>query len=939
MAALIAFAGAALAFALAFAFGSWTIRQLDRADLGLHRRLRARLVLRHCLRLYAPLDAGIPLNEATGEPLEGVGTKVVPGRRGEARLFTGTKRQALTTDIRWIAFKKVGGTIFLWADLADTGREQRIIWDRTPAAGTGLRLLPDRTLEAVYTDEDGIHSLAAAFPPAGRFIPIGFVFGHDRVALWIDGREAASATVAGGLYFPYHPLSFGASRFHPLTGALDEVSAWNRPLPAAELEELSVTRHAVDEQLEPWFLYCADAVHVLSEGFRTAARILDRLVPSRGGPAVLRQDIPELDLVLSKKDARHFIGAHEQSLRAGYRTHAASRDRTVLVRWQGRDINAALSIDDAYGPSVPDRPESVRRASLLLRAYPGVFAPGSGLVRLVPPERYGSLHPDAPDALPPASRLVRVLLDGEFRGLYALEPFDRIGGAWLINGAREAQRPDHLFYGSQPDFPAATDRHSALSLLLSDPRFPWSAAEARWRGILHSERREALSFAAPALSALDLMGDNPSPFYVTNDIDLAAAGPGVSWRSSDPATLDVDGTVCPTCCDGDLPRTVELAGTFPDGTERTFRFRVMPVKPRLPALFLHVGNPVRKDRRTDFTAARIAAGGGTPDILLGTDSTGGGLRHRGNTSYVRGARRSLSLEFDHPVAWAGAPAPATHILLLSGYADASRLRNALSFDAFAAMRPDAPRGAVPVSWTEVFVNGEYAGVWETCPRLKDIIAAWAHPVYKVRTPGGLWSHVSADMLDRRDDIEPGEPDATDAYAPFIRLARFAVESRKKVFAAKAGDWFDLDNLADMFLLLNFTGNMDGRITNQYVVRRRLDGRWLVLPWDYDKTFRDDKSLDSFLSNPLYDRCIRWVPGFRGRLAARWAVLRAGPLSDKELDRWIDERSAHLEPFMAEDYRLVPPIGFLGTYSQAVESLRHMVHHRAKLLDAQFSSAR
>ena len=600
---------------------------------------------------------------------------------------------------------------------------------------------------------------------------------------------------------------------------------------------------------------------------------------------------------------------------------------------------AALSFDDAYGPAAPDRPDSVRRPSVLLRAAPGVFAPGSGLVRLVPPERYGALHPDAPDALPPAQSLVRVLLDGEFRGLYALETLDRTGGAWRVNGVREAQRPNHLFYGSQPDAPAAADQGAALSLLLSDPRFPWSAAESRWRRRVHAERRAKLAFAPPALSALDLMGDNPSPFYVTNDIDLAAAGPGVSWRSSDPATLDVDGTACPACCEGDLPRTVELTGTFPDGTERTFRFRVMPEKPRLPAIFLHVGAPVRKDRRTDFTAARIGVGGGAADILVGTASTGGGLRHRGNTSYVRGARRSLSLEFDRPVAWAGAPDPATHVLLLSGYADATRLRNALSFDAFAAMRPDARRGAVPVSWTEVFVNGEYAGVWETCPRLKDVVSPWAAPIYKVRTPGGLWSRVSADMLDRRDDIEPGEPDAADAYDPFLELARFAVESSKKSFVARAGDWFDLDNLADMYLLLNFTGNMDGRITNQYIVRRRSDGRWLALPWDYDKTFLNDKSRDMTLSNALYDRSIRWLPGFRGRLSERWAALRAGPLSDGTLDRWIDERAAHLAPFMDEDFRLVPPADFTGTYSQAVESLRHMVHHRAKLLDAQFSSAR
>lgn len=932
--ARIALAAVAPGAFLAFLFGSWTIGRLETLECKLRARLHRRLASKHGLVLYAPFEAGIPVNAADGTFLEGTGTHVVRGRLGGARRFDGRKNQVLASGIPWNRFEAAGGTVFFWADLDDAGREQRIVWDRGGNAWTGVRLMPDRTLEAVYTDADGRHALAAPLPPAGRFVPVGFVFGRDRAALWVDGREVAAGPVAGGLQLPYHTLSFGSSRFHPLVGALDEASAWNRPLAAAELKALSASRRAVDERLEPWRRRRAGAVRALSNGFRTAARILDRLVPSRGGPAVLRQDVPELDLVLSKKDARHFAAAHERSLRAGYRTRDASQERAVLVRWRGRDIEAALSFDDAYGPAAPDRPDPVRRPSVLLRAAPGVFAPGSGFARLAPPERYGVLHPDAPGALPPASSLVRLLLDGEFRGLYVLEPFDRTGGAWRANGVREEQRPDHLFYGSQSDAGSPSDdadRRGALSLLLSDPRFPWSAAEARWRGRVHAERRAKLAFAPPALDALALKGDNPSPFYVTNALDLAAAGPGVSWRSSDPAALDVDGTVRRP--EGGLPRTVELTGTFPDGTERTFRFRVMPEKPRLPAIFLHVGAPVRKDRRTDFTAARIGAGGGAPDVLLGTASTGGGLRHRGNTSYVRGARRSLSLEFDRPVAWAGAPDPATHVLLLSGYADATRLRNALSFDAFAAMRPDAPRGAVPVSWTEVFVNGEYAGVWETCPRLKDVVSPWAAPIYKVRTPGGLWSRVSADMLDRRDGAEPGEPDATDAYDPFLELARFAVESGKKSFVARAGDWFDLDNLADMYLLLNFTGNMDGRITNQYVVRRRSDGRWLALPWDYDKTFLDNKERDLPLSNALYARCLRLVPGFRKRVADRWAALRSGPLSDESLDRWIDERSAHLAPFMDEDFRLVPPADFHGTYPQAVESLRGMVHYRARRLDA------
>lgn len=929
---------AGVSLVLAFSFASRTMARLDRLERDYALRLGERLRM-HGLVLYVPFDAGIAVNRVTLRPVEGVCAGAVPGRRREARRFDGRKKQGLATDVRWNRFAE-GGTVAFWADLGDTGREQRIMWDRAPGINMGLRLLPDRTLEAVYTDAAGEHAIAAPMPPAGRFVPIALVFSNERVALWVDGREAASADVDGRLALPYHFLSFGTSRSHPLVGAIDEAAAWLRPLDPAETAALGASGRAADVRLEPFRTCRVAALRAISSGFRTAARVVDRLLPSAGGPAVLRTDLPELDLFLSKKDERHFIAAHEASLRAGLRTRAATRDRAVMARWGGSDREAFLSLDDAYGPADPGRPEPVARPSFLLHGAPGDFGSRTGVARLVPPERFGAVHPDAPRPLPiGAGCFVRLIVDGEFRGIYVLEPFDALGGAWRALGAREGLRPDHLFFGSLPaaaspaGAPASPEEAEArwretVSLLRSDARFPWSGAEARWRAERHAARRAALVFGAPRLEAIDLLGGNLSPFYLTENLALAAAGPGVAWRSSDPAAIAADGTVVRPK-DGDLPRIVELAGTFPDGSERTFRFRVMPEAPRLPALFLSVGNPVDKGRRTDFTCLRLPAGGGEPEVLLGTAATGGGIRHRGNTSYIRGARRSLSLEFDRPVGWTGAPTPVAHVLLLSGYADCTRLRNALCFDAFAAMRPDAPRGAVPVSWTEVFVNGEYAGVWETCPRLKDVVAAWASPIYKVRTPDGLWSRVSADMLDRRDAVPAGE----DAYAPFLRLARLAV-ARKAEFVAGAAAAFDLDELADMALLLDFTGNADGRITNQYVVRRRSDGRWLALPWDYDKTFLAEKSRGQRLSNPLYDRCRRFLPGFAEREAARWAALRAGPLSDAALERWLDEKSAFLAPFMEEDFRLVPPADFRGTYPQAIESLRGEVLFRARQLDAE-----
>ena len=940
-----ALAAAAAAAVLSLVFAETALSALDKGAAFFRSRLGRRLDQRHGLAFYSTLDAGIPENRVTGIPLSCRGCGVVPGVRREARRLDGEKGARVAADVRWNRFAPNGGTLFFWLDAEASRLEQRLCWARSSGIEMGLRILGDRTLEAVFNDASGRRSLAAPFPEPGRFVPVAFVLGAGRAELWIDGRRAAASDVAGEPNLSYRPISFDTDGHAPPRCSVDEASVWHRPLSAEEIGRLSASRGRLDRRLEPAFSLCADALRAAADSFRTALRAADRLVPARSGPAVTRTDVPELVLMPSKKDRRRFLAGHEASLRAGFRTRKAAEERTILVRWRGRVEEASICLDDSYGPGSPPfgslRQRPARRRSYVLRGAPGVFAPGAGLARLVPPERFADEYPDAPGPLPVArDRLVRLFSGGTFLGVYVLEPFDQAGGAWRGLGEFAALRSDHLFRNGQPAAPSSARERTmtpaeaeagmedVLSLLRSDTRFPWSAAEARWRARLHARRRGELGFAAPRLSELDLMGNNPSPLYVTNDIDLAAAGPDVSWRSSDPATLDVDSTVCPACCDGDLPRTVELTGTFPDGTERTFRFRVMPETPRLPALFLQVAKPVAKDRRVDFACVRIPAGGGAPEAATGTAGTGGGVRHRGNTSYLHGARRSYSLEFDRPVDWCDDGRPLEKLLLFSGYADCTRLKNALSFEAFSAMLPPGTPPGTAFSWTELFVDGEYAGVWEVARNPKEQAEPWADALYKVRTPDGIWEAAGTEMLDRMDETKRDE----DPFGPYLEAFRFVSEADDATFAARAGDLFDLDNLEAFLVLLNFTGNTDGRITNQYLARRKADGRWVVLPWDYDKTFRGSRLRTAWLANALLGRCLTVVPGFRDRAAAKWADLRAGPLSDEAVSRWIAERRDLLEPFMEEDFRVTPPGGFDGTYREGVAILEEEVLFRIHQLD-------
>lgn len=610
-----------------------------------------------------------------------------------------------------------------------------------------------------------------------------------------------------------------------------------------------------------------------------AIRAVDRLLPRPGGPAVMRAGYPILALHTDKSDARHLVRAHEKSLREHKRTADAADMRKMSVVFAGKRRNVDVGLDDVY--AIPEPP---RRPSFIIRGDIPELLGDCRTARLYPPEAHAAIHPDARDVLPLAATYVRLYEDDAFKGLYVVEPFDTPGSAWMSWGAASDMalrcngrpKPSDIL---PPGVALPDALRQAASMALSDNLFPWSGLELAMRRRDHETAKRATGFTDfddQVATVESVIGDNRAPMFITRDLPLSSIGDSsVTWRSSDPAVIATDGTV--NRPEGSSHAIVTLTATNEaTGAVQNYRLRVMANGRTLPTLFISIGSVTTEDVRQDFTATFIAAEEeGAPVRLSGLVGAGGGLRHRGRVPDADEARRSMSMKFEEPFSWPDPEHPSKHIILHGGLRDPTHLRRKISLDAFCA----AYDGRFPspcIALCEVFVNGEWMGVWEASRRVRDLVP----PDATITGPDG------------DDEVD-----------------------------------FDLDNMAAYYTVLSFIGE-SGRTDRRFAKLPDRHGA-IVIPWGFDQAFR---RIERRLNDDLLERLITRHEDFEDRMKFKWSQLRAGPLSDDALFRRINEDIARLGPYMDEEQRLVKPYRGDGDFLSESESLKSMVRRQLDFMD-------
>lgn len=327
---------------------------------------------------------------------------------------------------------------------------------------------------------------------------------------------------------------------------------------------------------------------------------------------------------------------------------------------------------------------------------------------------------------------------------------------------------------------------------------------------------------------------------------------------------------------------------------------------------------------------------GESDVLDGL------IRIRGAHSR-RFPKKSLQLDFPDRRLPDSPPDGHTvkRIHLNADYIDPTLMRTALCFTLFDRMGVPAP------SWrhVQVTVSGEQAGTYVALESVDgDFCRRRGWPqgsLFYAINRNANFGLVSPFSRELKQPLEAG-------YKPLFRADPAPIRSMltdlnlasERAFPRTAERWIDLDLYFRWLMVAVFVGNRDGFVHNYALYQHPEDGRFRLIPWDYDATWGVDVNgrparLDRVPVggwNKLSWRLLQ-NPRYRGAYRDRFLEALAGPLSPEQTLPEIDKLCARLEPWIdstRHESEATP------AYQVEVDRLRWWATERASLLQKQLA---
>ena len=254
------------------------------------------------------------------------------------------------------------------------------------------------------------------------------------------------------------------------------------------------------------------------------------------------------------------------------------------------------------------------------------------------------------------------------------------------------------------------------------------------------------------------------------------------------------------------------------------------------------------------------------------------------------------------------------------YSDGTKVRDKFNTELWAGIgAEDTPYNAyfgTKMKYVELVVNGEYRGLYGIFePVDKTQLAITDEEYLYKRTYGRALSQELFDSAGPDDyltvlgmEIKGKKGNGTSLDWKQLRQFIAITEEEDEEFAQDAQQLLDLDNVADIWIYLQFLYGEDNIYKNMFFAfKKDTDGyqgyKLYLVPWDTDLTwgnvYVDSKeelyvkwapeNADRYLEWPLLDRLIELdVGGIREKIKDRWTELRSGILSEESMNEIFTE---------------------------------------------------
>ena len=254
------------------------------------------------------------------------------------------------------------------------------------------------------------------------------------------------------------------------------------------------------------------------------------------------------------------------------------------------------------------------------------------------------------------------------------------------------------------------------------------------------------------------------------------------------------------------------------------------------------------------------------------------------------------------------------------YSDGTKVRDKFNTELWAGIgAEDTPYDAyfgTKMKYVELVVNGEYRGLYGIFePVDKTQLAITDEEYLYKRTYGRALSQELFDSAGPDDyltvlgmEIKGKKGNGTSLDWKQLRQFIAITEEEDEEFAQDAQQLLDLDNVADIWIYLQFLYGEDNIYKNMFFAfKKDTDGyqgyKLYLVPWDTDLTwgnvYVDSKeelyvkwapeNADRYLEWPLLDRLIELdVGGIQEKIKDRWTELRSGILSEESMHEILTE---------------------------------------------------